>query len=236
MLLSNIIHVSCAIETDFPATIAQNYVIRKPQDRTFSNSFLATWSKWRHHLWTTWVMSNIESQNRCWLERAKWPLMARWCVLQSGKQGSAHWRVWVISHWGKQLKVTVSLKAVICWTLITLTCPPLAPHSAACQTMRGEEGRMETNRNERMARTTVTDEEGADLPSLVKRPSIIDEGCVWREGDPADHTLASNGGNLKMTAWRVSLRLNVLLRSHNWDDFWMSQLCNLQKLCYIRKA
>lgn len=107
MLLSNIIHVSCAIETDFPTTIAQICVIRKPQDRTFSNSFLATWSKWRHHLLTTWVMSNIESQNRCLLERAKWPLMARRCVLQSGEQGSAHWRVWVISHWGKQLKVSL---------------------------------------------------------------------------------------------------------------------------------
>lgn len=39
----------------------------------------------------------------------------------------------------------------------------------------------------RTARMTVMDEDQADLPSLERRPSVIDERCVWRGGDLADH-------------------------------------------------
>lgn len=69
------------------------------------------------------------------------------------------------------MKVTASHRAVICCMLITLT------HSATCQTMKGELGGIETKKNEKKARMTVTDGEGSDLPSLITRPSIIDEWC-----------------------------------------------------------
>lgn len=61
----------------------------------------------------------------------------------------------------------VSLKAVICCMLITLTCPPLAADPAARQTMRKVPRGIEMNGNESGAGTTVTDGEGSDLPSLV---------------------------------------------------------------------
>lgn len=46
-------------------------------------------------------------------------------------------------------------------------CPPLTADPAAQQTMREELRGIEMNGNESGVRTTVTDGEGSDLPSLV---------------------------------------------------------------------
>lgn len=117
--------------------------------------------------------------------------------------------------------------------LITLTCPPLTPHPAACQTMRREQRGIETNRKEMMARKTVTDGEGVDLRSLVKQPSIIDEWRHCRHGDPADHNLASDTDSLRrMVQSAFILHFGWILSSyHDLDIFRMSQmLCKLQIL------
>lgn len=118
--------------------------------------------------------------------------------------------------------------------LITLTCPPLTPHPAACQTMREEQRGIETNRKEMMARKTVTDGEGVDLRSLVKQPSIIDEWRHCRHGDPADHNLASDTDSMRrMAQLAFILQFGWILSSLSWlGHFWMSQmLCKLQILC-----
>lgn len=71
---------------------------------------------------------------------------------------------------------------------------------------------MKTARNERTARKTVTDEEGVDLPSLVKRPSTIDERCNSRNGDPADKARAPDSGSLKrpVACW-VSKLFSIIM-------------------------